>query len=68
MMKKRPPRHAVVRQEDCVACGSCADVCPRGAISIYAGSYARVDEDRCVGCGTCAKECPASAIQMEVRK
>lgn len=67
-MIKRSPRHAVVQRNSCVACGSCVDVCPRGAMSIYAGSYAQVDDDICVGCGTCAKECPASAIQVEVRK
>lgn len=40
------------------ACGSCADVCPRGAISVQHGCFAQVDVMRCVGCGLCARECP----------
>lgn len=61
-------RYAVVRQAGCVACGSCADVCPRGAISVWHGCFARVDVTRCVGCGRCARECPASVIHLEVRR
>ncbi|MFV0637016.1 4Fe-4S binding protein [Mitsuokella sp.] len=66
-MVKRSPRHAVVHKENCVACGTCVDICPRGAMSIHAGIFAEVNEDLCVGCGMCARECPASAIQIGVR-
>lgn len=65
--RKLSPRHAVVDIAACVACGTCEDVCPRGAIIIYQGVYAKVQEERCVGCGKCAQECPASVIQVEVR-
>ena len=65
--KKLSPRHAVVDIAACVACGTCEDVCPRGAMVIYQGVYAKVQEERCVGCGKCAQECPASLIQVEVR-
>ena len=41
-----------------MACGSCADVCPRGAISVHHGCFAQVDVTHCVGCGLCARECP----------
>lgn len=61
-------RYAVVQQKACVACGSCADVCPRGAISVWYGCFARVDVTRCVGCGLCARECPAGIIHLEVRR
>lgn len=66
-MVKKSRRHAVIDREPCVACGSCVDVCPQGALSIHKGCHAQVDEERCVGCGCCARECPASAIQVEVR-
>ena len=52
-------------QTDCVACGSCVKVCPKGAIKVYKGLYAQVDEALCIGCGKCAAECPAAIIVME---
>ena len=60
-------RHAVVDREHCAACGACEAVCPRGAISVWQGSFSVVDDGLCVGCGRCSAECPASAISMEVR-
>lgn len=52
----------------CVACGCCAKVCPKGAVSIYNGVSARVDGEKCVGCGKCAKICPADVITISERK
>ena len=46
--------------EDCVACGTCINECPAGAISeddIY-----KIDPNVCVDCGTCADACPMGAI------
>ena len=67
-MGKLSPRHAVVNRDICVACGTCVDVCPMGAMQLVQGSYACPVEEKCVGCGMCAKECPATAIQVEVRE
>jgi ferredoxin len=53
---------------DCVACGSCAAVCPRGAITVPSGIKAVVDPALCVGCGTCARECPAAIISIVPRE
>ena len=61
----RKRRKAQVDSAVCVACGCCVKVCPKGAISIFKGIFARVDRETCVGCGKCAKECPASVIAME---
>ena len=47
--------------DDCIACGTCAGVCPVGAISEGDGKYV-IDADACLDCGTCAGECPVSAI------
>lgn len=49
---------------DCVACGCCVRVCPRGAIHIHFGVTAVVDLEKCVGCGRCASECPAGIIEV----
>lgn len=54
--------------KSCVACGSCLEVCPLGAISIWKGVIAQVRGEKCVGCGKCARECPASAIHVIERE
>lgn len=61
-------RSAVIQEDQCVACGSCVKVCPRGAISVPYGIYAVVDKEACVGCGLCEKACPASVIHIEKRE
>lgn len=42
-------RKARIPRKKCVSCGSCLEVCPRGAISIFHGCYAQVDTSLCVG-------------------
>lgn len=59
-------RKAVVSTKECVACGCCMKVCPRGAITVPRGVFAEINRDLCVGCGLCARECPASVITLEV--
>jgi ferredoxin len=49
--------------EDCIACGSCINECPVGAIS--AGDIYVIDADKCTDCGTCADICPTGAISAE---
>ncbi len=47
----------------CFGIGSCADVCPQGAISVKNG-VAFVNETKCIGCGLCVKTCPKSIIEL----
>ena len=51
---------AYVIGNDCVACGTCIDECPSGAIS--EGDIYSINPDACVDCGTCADACPSGAI------
>ena len=44
----------------CIACGTCIDECPMGAIS--EGEIYSIDPDLCTECGTCADVCPNEAI------
>ena len=48
--------------EDCIACGTCKDECPMGAIS--EGDRYSIDPDMCTECGTCAGVCPSGAISL----
>ena len=52
---------AYVINDNCIACGSCAEGCPVNAISEGDGKYV-IDPNACVDCGTCADACPAGAI------
>lgn len=48
--------------DNCVACGACAGVCPIGAIAEGDGKF-EINADECVDCGTCAAQCPTGAIE-----
>ena len=53
---------AYVIGNDCIACGTCIDECPVGAISQGDTQY-NIDADACIDCGTCASVCPTEAIE-----
>ena len=61
-------RLAVIEKERCVACGACAKTCPREALYIWKGCFAKVDANLCVGCGRCANICPAGSINISLRE
>ena len=54
----------LINPELCVSCGSCADVCPVGAISAGEASYV-INKDECIDCGACSRTCPTGAISEE---
>ncbi len=53
---------AYVINDDCIACGTCIDECPVGAIS--EGDKYSINPDACTECGTCADVCPSEAIHL----
>lgn len=48
----------------CTACGTCARVCPRGAIALK-GGLASVDTSRCIRCFCCSELCEFQAIGLK---
>lgn len=46
--------------EECIACGTCVDSCPVGAI-VEAGDKFTINED-CTECRACEDSCPVNAI------
>lgn len=61
---------ASIRQDDCIGCGKCAELCHFDAIlpvenggGRQDGTY-RVDELACEGCGLCGYVCPVDAIDV----
>jgi ferredoxin len=48
--------------EECTACGDCAEICPFGAIAVE--ETAVVDEVACMGCGVCEGACEYGAVEL----
>ena len=54
---------AYVISDECIACGTCKDECPMGAIS--EGDIYSIDPEQCIDCGVCEANCPVEAIVEE---
>ena len=61
-------RHAVVNPRNCVACGTCENVCPRHAALVVHGCRAEIDIELCICCFICAASCPANCIELVERE
>ena len=55
----------MVDQKKCIACGSCIEICPVGAISFGENGKAVIDPNICIKCHSCESICPVEAIQIE---
>lgn len=55
--------HIAVRNEDCVGCGACMELCPFDAITLEDGKSV-VSWDLCMGCGVCQTSCPNGSAQI----
>ena len=49
----------------CIACGTCIENCPVGAIEYNVRGRAEVQKEKCVGCKLCSNICRAMAIKMQ---
>jgi pyruvate formate lyase activating enzyme len=53
----------ILRENRCIRCGDCIEVCAEGALSMGEDRVYRVLEN-CVGCGACTQACPAGALEI----
>jgi ferredoxin len=53
-------------KEKCVACGTCVDVCPTGAVTME--DHVETDSKLCIVCCACVKNCPTGARVMDIPK
>lgn len=57
--------HALkIREDLCIGCSHCMNVCPTEAIRVKNGKSVLIG-DRCVDCGECFRVCPVSAIIID---
>jgi len=54
-----------IDRKTCTACGTCAEHCPTGAITV--NGTARIDDERCIGCGECIATCLDGAVLFDWR-
>ena len=48
----------------CLGLGTCAGICPFGAIEMLPSGLALVDPEKCTGCTKCVDSCPKGIIKM----
>ena len=48
-------------KDDCLACGTCKEVCPIVAFEFVIGEYT-INPETCIGFAICAEYCPVEAI------
>lgn len=51
--------------DQCVGCGKCTEVCPRGVFGVEGKKATILDKNSCIECGACARNCPAGAIAVD---
>ena len=63
-MAEPPSLHPVFDPVRCIGSGSCATVCPEGAIGIVNGRGVLINASHCIDHGACLAACPHDAIKL----
>lgn len=62
--KTKPPLVAIIRENECIGCTKCIQVCPVDAILGSSKSMHSVISDECTGCELCIPACPVDCMEM----
>lgn len=54
------------RENRCIRCGTCFEVCLMNAVQELDGIY-QIDEEHCIMCGDCIEKCPGQAREIAGR-
>ena len=57
-------QHGYFINNNCIACGKCADVCPQNCITVDE-QQAVINSKNCLHCGNCLNICPANAVERK---
>ena len=63
-LSEPPSLHPIFDPVRCIGSGSCAKVCPEGAIGIVNGKGVLINAAHCIGHGACLAACPFDAIKL----
>ncbi len=54
----------MIDYKKCIKCGTCAAICPVGAITMDDEGKPVINPDLCIKCGACQNSCPVLAIDI----
>jgi Na+-translocating ferredoxin:NAD+ oxidoreductase subunit B len=63
-VKTKFPTRAFIREEECIGCTKCLQVCPVDAIIGATKQMHTIISDECTGCDLCLAPCPMDCIEM----
>lgn len=63
-VKTKSPTRAFIREDECIGCTKCIQVCPVDAILGAAKQMHTVLSDECSGCELCLPVCPVDCIDL----
>lgn len=55
----------MIDYKKCIKCGSCANICPVGAITMNENGQPVINKEICIQCCACQNTCPVLAIKIE---
>lgn len=56
--------YIMIDYKKCIKCGTCAAICPVGAITMDDEGKPVINPDLCIKCGACQNSCPVLAIDI----